>query len=204
MTAVAYWRFVYPTGRVISGLYAIRTHNNGIPMGNLFLLQAGDNYIAIDTGGDYAETETGLRKLGISANDIIAVFVTHSHWDHIGALSLFDSATIYTGDTEHSAFPNVPHQVMTEGEIIELSGILIQCLYTPGHTIDHVCYLVDGSYLFAGDLFITTNDSPFEKRYDKELQLEYRDKMLGLDGIKYVFTAHFGLFKDVRFYRWWY
>jgi len=190
------------------GLYAIRTHNNGMPMGNLFLLQIGDsdNYIAIDAGGDITETATGLRKLGISANDITAVFITHSHWDHIGALSLFDNAIIYTGSTENSAFPDIPHHVMEDGDIVKFSDadMSVQCTYTPGHTIDHVCYLVNGKMLFAGDLFITTNDSPFEQRYDKDLQLEYREIVLGLDGVEYVFTGHFGLFKDAGFFRRWY
>ena len=201
---VAYWRYVYPTGKIMNDIYAIRIHNNGMPMGNFFLLQAGEKYIAIDAGGENAETENGLQKLGISADDVIAVFVTHSHWDHIGSLDLFGEAVIYTGITEGSQFPDIPHEIMADDEIIELSGISVQCFYTPGHTIDSVCYFVDGKYLFVGDLFITTNDSPFEKRYDKDLQLEYREKMLDIDGVEYIFTGHFGLFKNPVFIRWWF
>lgn len=204
VAVLAYWRYVYPTGRIMPGLYTLRIHNNGMPMGNFFLVQTGDNYIAIDTGGDLTETENGLRKLGISTDDIIAVFITHAHWDHIGGISLFNNATFYTGNTDNSAFLDIPHQVMMDGEIIEISGTSIQCIYTPGHTIDHVCYLVEGKNLFAGDLFVTTNDSPFEKRYNKELQLEYRDRVLGIDGIECVFTGHFGLFKSADFFKWWY
>jgi len=204
--ALAYWRYVFPTGRIMPGLYAIRTHNNGMPMGNLFLLQIDDSdyYIAIDAGGDTAETETGLLKLGISSENVAAVFITHSHWDHIGGLNLFDNAIIYTGTTANSEFPDIPHHVLANGEVIEFSGMSVQCIYTPGHTIDHVCYLVNGEMLFAGDLFITTNDSPFEQRYDKDMQLEYREVVLGLDGVDHVFTGHFGLFKNAGFYRWWY
>ena len=82
--------------------------------------------------------------------------------------------------------------------------MLFRSLYTPGHTIDSVCYLVDGKYLFVGDLFVTTNDSPFEKRYDKDLQLLYREKMLELESAKYVFTGHFGLLKNIKFFKWWF
>ena len=206
VATLAYWRYVFPTGRIMPGLYTIRTHYNSMPMGNLFLLQIVDSnyYIAIDAGGDAAETETGLRRLGISANDVAAVFITHSHWDHIGALNLFENAIIYTGSTENIAFPDIPHHVMADGEIIEFSGMSVQCIYTPGHTIDHVCYLVNGKMLFAGDLFITTNDSPFEQRYDKDLQLEYREMVLEPNDVKYVFTGHFGLFKNAGFFRWWF
>jgi len=203
-TAVAYWRYVYPTGQIISGIYAIRTHNNGMPMGNFYLLKAGEKYIAIDAGADSTETERGLRKLGISADDVIAVFITHAHWDHIGSLDLFKNADIYTGDSENTSFPAIPHQIMPDGDVIVVSGMSVKCIYTPGHTKDSVCYLVDGKYLFVGDLFVTTNDSPFEKRYDSDRQLAYRAEMLQIDGVEYIFTGHFGLFKGIRFYQWMY
>ena len=202
--AVSYWRYVYPTGRILPDLYAVRTHNNSMPMGNFFLMCADEKYIAIDAGADEIETANALRKLRIPAGDVVAVFITHAHWDHIGSLGLFDSAVIYTGNTQGSKFPDVPHQVMSDGETIEISDMSVQCIYTPGHTIDSVCFLVDGKYLFVGDLFITTNDSPFEKRYDPTLQLLYRREVLEIGAVEYVFTGHFGLFKDVRLFRWWF
>jgi len=198
---VAYRRYVYPTGKILHDLYTVRTHNNGMPMGNFFLLQMGDKYVAFDAGGNSEETRSGLQRLGISAADVIAVFVTHAHWDHIGSLDVFSDAVIYTGNTENSSFPDTPHRLMMDGEVTELFGRYIKCFYTPGHTIDSVCFLVDGKYLFVGDLFITTNDSPFEARYNKELQLRYRKQMLELDGVEHVFTGHFGLFSNPGYFR---
>jgi len=208
--AVAYLRYLHPTGEIMSNLYAIRNDRNGIPMVNFFLLQVGEKYIVIDTGSDSIQTENELQKLGISANDVVALLLTHSDWDHVGSLHLFHNATLYTGDTEFQyaeasrfapAFelPDIPHQIMADGEIIELYGRTIQCIYTPGHTSDSVCFLIDGEYLFVGDLYVT----PDLARYDKELQILYREKMLGIDGVEYIFTGHFGLFKDVGFFRWW-
>ena len=204
IVAVAYSRYIYPTGKIMPDNYAVRSDRNGVPMGNFFLVKNGEKYIAVDAGADNDQAENGLRKLGIAADDVEAVFVTHSHWDHVGSLDLFYNAVIYTGNTESSDFPDMPHRIMSDGEIVVFSDISVQCLYTPGHTKDSVCYLVDGKYLFVGDLLVTTNDSPFEARYDKDLQLAYREEMLNLEGVEYVFTGHFGLFKDVRFFRWWY
>ena len=152
------------------------------------------------------ETENALQRLGISASDIVAVFITHYHWDHIASIDLFHNAVVYAGDTTGTGFPDTPHQVLSDGEIINISGLSVQCLYTPGHTSDSVCFLVDGKYLFVGDLFVTTNNPPppNPKRYSAELQLFHREQMLGIEGVEYVFTGHFGLFKDIRFYRlWW-
>ena len=167
-------------------------------MGNFFLLEVGEKYIAIDTGTDNIQTENEIQKLGISANDVTAVFITHADRDHIGALSLFENAAIYTGNTENSQFPDMPHQIMSDGEIIELSGMSIKCIYTPGHTIDSVCFLMDGKYLFVGDLL----SPPSTARYSEELQISNREKVLGTDGAEYVFNGHFGLIKDIRFFGW--
>ena len=188
----------------MTGVYAVRSDRNGIPMGNFFLMQIGDEYIAFDAGADSIQADKGLQKLGIPPDRVVAVFITHTHWDHIGALDRFDQATIYTGNTKNCEVPDTPRRIMPDGEIVELSGMQIQCIYTPGHTIDSVCYIVDNKYLFSGDLFVTTNDPPppNPKRYNKELQLLYREQMLGIDGVEYVFTGHFGLFKDIRFFRW--
>ena len=204
--AIAYLRYVHPTGEIMRDIFAIRTHRNGMPMGNFFLIRAGDKYIAVDAGADDTETENGLRKLGISASDVEAVFITHSHWDHIESLNLFSSATIYTGNIDDSEFPDIAHQIIPDGETIEVSDVIVQCFYTPGHTIDSVCYLIDGKYLFVGDLFVSTNDPPppIPKRYDKDMQLHYRKEMLALNGVEYIFTSHFGLFKSIRFFQWWF
>jgi len=199
LAAVAYSRYIHPTGKIMPGLYAIKAGGNGSPMVNFFLLKIGEEYIAIDAGAVNDQTQRELHKLGISASDIVAVFITHSDQDHIGSIDLFNSATIYTGNTENSQFPDIPHQIMSDGEIIELSGMSILCIYTPGHTVDSVCYLINGKYLFVGDLLFNPNFA----RHDRELQILHREKMMGIESVEYVFTGHFGLFKDARFFRWW-
>jgi glyoxylase-like metal-dependent hydrolase (beta-lactamase superfamily II) len=149
-----------------------------------------------------------LKKLKISAEDSIAVFITHSDYDHIGSLSLFENATLYSWDTKFRyaeavrfapAFtpPDNPHYAVDDGEIIEINGRTIECIYTPGHKDDSVSYLVEGKYLFTGDLFVTLNNAQ-----DRELQMQSRENVLSIETVKYVFTGHFGLFKGVRFFRW--
>lgn len=207
--AVVYLRYLHPTGEILSGLYAIRNDRNSIPMVNFFLLQVGEKYIAIDTGSDSIQTENELQKLGISVNDIVAVFITHSHYDHVGSLHLFSNATMYTGNTEFQyaetsrfspvfELPDIPHLIMADGESIELYGRTIQCIYTPGHTSDSASFLIDDRYLFVGDLLVTLNNAQ-----DKELQESSRENVLSIDGVEYIFTGHFGLFKNFRFFQWW-
>ena len=208
-----YSRYLYPTGEVIPGLYAIRNDRNGNPMVNFFILKLSDKtYIAFDTGSDSEQTQHALQSLNISANDIVAVFLTHSDWDHIGALNLFGNATLYTGNTQFQyarrgrglpnlpAFelPDMPHYIMADGEVIEVYGRKVKCIYTPGHTSDSVSYIVDDRFLFVGDLFI----SPDKAFYNEDLQWLNQAKILAFEDVEYIFTAHFGIFKNIKFYRW--
>ncbi|KAA0000182.1 MAG: MBL fold metallo-hydrolase [Thermoplasmata archaeon] len=42
--------------------------------------------LLFDTGGRYGVLKHNMKKLGISLNDIDAIFISHSHWDHAGGL----------------------------------------------------------------------------------------------------------------------
>ena len=173
-----------------------------------------ERYIAFDTSSDSEQTQQALQRLGISTSDVVAVFLTHSDWDHIGSLNLFYNATLYTGITEFQyarrgrglpnlpdfELPDMPHQIMDDWQEIELYGRSIQSIYTPGHTSDSVSFLVDGRYLFVGDLFV----SPNLAYYDEELQRLNQEKVLEIESVEYVFTGHFGLFRNVSFFRWWF
>ncbi|MCP4705976.1 MAG: MBL fold metallo-hydrolase [candidate division Zixibacteria bacterium] len=106
-------------GRMISS-----DDNNLIPMvANLFLLKANGKNILLDTGlGDvitekerkiYAATgetniEGGLKKLGITPEDIDYVLFSHLHTDHSGG------AMVETANGLKPRFPNATHIVQKD------------------------------------------------------------------------------------------
>jgi len=208
----AYSRYLHPTGEIMPGLYAVRNDRNGMPIVNFFIMQAGEKYIAFDAGSDSEQTQNTLQHLGISPSDVIAVFITHSDCDHVGALHLFYNSSVFSYDTEFryantTAFatsvferPNFPHYTLADGETIEIYDRSILAIHTPGHTSDSVSFLVDGRYLFVGDLLV----NPRLARYDEELQIFHIQNTLQMEGIECVFTGHFGLFRSVRLIRWWF
>ena len=191
----AYSRYLHPTGEIKPGIYAVKTGGNGAPLVNFFLMSVDDGYIAFDSGVNNARTKNELQKLNISADEVVAVFITHGDHDHIGSLNLFNNAIIYTGPIELSDYS---HEILSDGDVIDTYGVSIQILYTPGHTSGCAIYLVDGKFIFAGDLFINPNKA----RYDAELQKSNIEKALGINDVEYIFTGHFGLFKDIRMFRW--
>lgn len=88
-----------------------------------------------------------LNKFQLSLDGIL---VTHHHPDHIGGIDKI---------LEHYSIPvfgtariNQATQVVTDKEIISLSGHKFEVMSVPGHTYDHVAYYsADESVLFCGD-----------------------------------------------------
>ena len=178
---------VKPTGKLTFNIYAImNTH----PYVNFHLFQIGEKYIAIDTGTNSVQSEKELKKLKISSDDVVAIFITHSHADHIGSINLFNKATVYTGNT---ILPGINNHILTDNEMTELNYISIMCIYTPGHTSDSVSYLINGKYLFTGDSLIN-----HQNNYDNMLRKLSIEKLAMIDGIEYVFTGHTGFTKNVN------
>lgn len=121
-----------------------------------------DNYVwAIHNGrtailvdpGEAAPILTWLRDSGMTAGGIL---VTHHHHDHVGGIvELLAHAPIPVYGPARGAVKTLP---VSEGETLRFSaiGLNFKVIETPGHTLDHVCYLArieqgKAAHLFCGD-----------------------------------------------------
>jgi glyoxylase-like metal-dependent hydrolase (beta-lactamase superfamily II) len=174
------------TGEVLPGIYAIKTGYV-----NMFIIKVDSAYIAIDTGANANGVKQGLAQLGISSDDVAAVLLTHSHGDHTAALSLFDKAEVYAAKQE------LANQPVADGKVLTILGREIRVIATPGHAADSVCYLYDGSCLFAGDNLSLNGDTVgmFNSFFNKSDEQQEADiaKLAGLGGVEHIVTAHYGL-----------
>ncbi|XP_074659067.1 putative thioesterase PNKD isoform X2 [Tubulanus polymorphus] len=101
------------------------------------------------------------------------VLTTHKHWDHSGGNKFYKSkyrnVQIVGNADDH--VPDVTKSVVDNEEIlIPNSGLKFTAIFTPGHTVGHVTYLLDGksfnapNSLFCGDhLFIGGCGRMFEE-----------------------------------------
>lgn len=71
--------------------------------GNALLVEAGNTRLLIDAGFGPREMSRRLQRLGLVANDVDAVLVTHEHSDHLGGVFAcarrFDWAVLLTHGT---------------------------------------------------------------------------------------------------------
>ena len=126
-------------------------------------LIGSDELAIVDPGPDLPEhVEALLRAIG--DRRVVAIMCTHTHRDHSPAarpLANVTGASIIgcaplalesVGPRADAAFDGdyAPYRVLADGEGIEVDGLTVTAVATPGHTSNHLCYAV-GDALLTGD-----------------------------------------------------
>jgi glyoxylase-like metal-dependent hydrolase (beta-lactamase superfamily II) len=140
--------------------------------------RAATEAVVVDPGADVAEIRLSLARSGAAC---AAILLTHSHYDHIGALADLAEGTrapvwLPQGELDvfrrpNDFFPGIsirPYDgeatLLAGGETVEAAGISFQVLHVPGHSPGHVSYYADGC-LFSGDVLfagsVGRTDLPF-------------------------------------------
>ena len=143
---------------------------------NIFFYRKGDTTIMVDAGYNYDRLAEKMGWLGIDPKSIHHILITHQDTDHVGAVEadspgLFRNAKLYIGEIENRYLTgevrrkviyhlyklpqvtiNNEKVLLHDGRVLDIDGIKIECFLVPGHTWGHMVYLVDGKYLFTGDI----------------------------------------------------
>ncbi len=93
---------------------------------------------------------------------ITHALVTHGHHDHTeGLVPLLERppVTVVAQRAEVAFFPSLARlgdavQPVSAGDVIDLGGLPVRCLHTPGHTPGSQCFLAEASLLTGDTLFI--------------------------------------------------
>jgi glyoxylase-like metal-dependent hydrolase (beta-lactamase superfamily II) len=95
-----------------------------------------------------------LRSVLAAAGEVGLVLFTHRHFDHTEAL---DRIVELTGAPARSTDPEFTRGAapLVDGETIDVDGLVIEVVATPGHTTDSTCFLLgaEGS-LLSGDTIL--------------------------------------------------
>ena len=184
-------------------------------------------------GSTIKTAQERLNKLGFTVGDVKHVLLTHIHLDHggaagwwaqqgahiyvheVGAPHLIDPSRLMRSagriygdqmDTLWGEMLPVPPEALTslsDNDSLELGGIKIKALDTPGHAYHHMTYLVD-NIAFTGDVggasvpaygLIDAATPPPE--FNLEAWHNSVDRLLSLD-LNKIYLTHFGEINQVK------
>ena len=140
---------------------------------NCFLVRAGGtdakHAVIVDPGEEAPRLLQAIEDAGVTLD---AILLTHTHFDHVGAVAPIARATgapVYCPQLEVPVLQDImafvpwpgfgpyeswdPEHTVAGGETLELAGLTFDVIFTPGHSPGHVTYAVrDEAALFSGDV----------------------------------------------------
>lgn len=112
----------------------IKTIKVGYLETNCYILSIDNDVIIIDPGSEYDKIKDEINN-----KNIIAVLITHNHFDHIGEIDKFDKNKIY--DIKN-----------LEEKNYKFNKFNFEVIYTKGHTNDSITYYFkEDNCMFVGD-----------------------------------------------------
>ena len=149
----------------------VRMFTVGPVQENCFLLRrdGADRALVVDPGDEPDRLLQAIEELGVAVE---AILLTHTHFDHVGAVAPLARATgapVYCPEMEAFVLADInsfvpwpefgpfegyqADETVRGGERLELAGLEIDVLFTPGHSPGHVSYSIPAELsLFSGDV----------------------------------------------------
>ena len=180
---------------------------------NTWLVGTSDTKVLIDSGEDVTATKYVTMLLDTvfpltNTKAISMILLTHGHGDHQGGVETLlqelkkrglPAPRVYKRHINGGNFParNFPCEDINNGqEFVVETGISLKAIYSPGHTDDHVCFVLDeeqywkeNKALFSGDCVLGCGTTVFDDLYTYMNSLESLRQVSSLSSLS-PFTAN--------------
>jgi len=135
----------------------------------IFRRDSSDRALIVDPGDEASKLLGALEEPGVTLDGIL---LTHTHFDHVGAVAPVAKATgaeVWVPKIERPVLADIMSFVpwpgfgpfesydaehdLEGGETLQLAGFDIEVLFTPGHSPGHVTFSIpDEGVVFSGDV----------------------------------------------------
>src|SRR3954462_9503980 len=135
----------------------------------IFRRDGSDRALIVDPGEEAPKLLNAIEQLGLTLDGIL---LTHTHFDHVGAVAPVAKATgaeVWVPEIEKPVLADImsfvpwagfgPYEIwdaehtVKGGEKLELAGFELDVIFTPGHSPGHVTYSIpDEQVAFSGDV----------------------------------------------------
>lgn len=192
----------------------VRSYSLGPVQTNCYIISNKEKECLIfDPGEEAGRIIKTIRSNGLTP---LAIFLTHAHFDHIGAVDavreafdlplwIHEKEVSWLGDpakngsSKYAALPNYvvakPEEetIIKAEQVFEISNFVFKAIFTPGHSPGSI------SYVFEQDGFAIVGDTLFEQgvgRTDllggstQQLLASIHDKLLTLPEDTIVYPGH--------------
>jgi glyoxylase-like metal-dependent hydrolase (beta-lactamase superfamily II) len=149
----------------------VRSFTVGPVQENCYLVRrdGAKRAVIVDPGDEADRLLNVIERLGVTLD---AILLTHTHFDHVGAVAPVareTGAEVWVPEIERPVLADImsfvpfpgfgPYEsyeaehTLVGGERLELAGLEIDVLFTPGHSPGHVTFsLADETAIFSGDV----------------------------------------------------
>lgn len=181
---------------------------------NAYLVRrpGADRAVIVDPGDEADRLLGVVEELGVALD---AILLTHTHFDHVGAVAAVARATgapVYVPELEREVLANINDHVrmpgfgpfesweaehtVAGGERLQLAGLDLDVVFTPGHSPGHVTWaLPDAQAIFSGDVLfkgsIGRTDLPFGDH--PTLMRSIQQLLDAFPGETAVYPGHMGM-----------
>jgi len=149
----------------------VRMFTVGMVAENSYLIRrdGSTSALIVDPGDEAPKLLGAIEELGLELHGIL---LTHTHFDHVGAVAPVAKATgaeVWVPEIEKPVLADImsfvpwpgfgpfeswdAEHTLAGGEKLELAGFEIDVIFTPGHSPGHVTYSIpDEEAVFSGDV----------------------------------------------------